>query len=244
MKHTVQNDSSPKHPSQPIKWVVIILLCIAMVAGGLILTPLVLRLEDPAVAEKFHSFVDRLGFWGIMLMLLVQFLQVILAIIPGEPIEILAGVMYGGWGGLLICQIGIILGQSSVFLLVRRFGKGFIERFFGKSGQKEMRLLKNPKTLDLTLFTLFFIPGTPKDLLCYLAPLTNISLLRFLCISCVARIPSVVSSTFAGAALGEGDFGRSILLFLLVAALGIGGILLREPVMRALHRHQQSRGNK
>ncbi len=236
MKNNIGKGDIKKPFPTWVKWAVLGFVAVGLLIAGLVITPYVLRLEDPTIRAEFRQFVDNLGWWGVLLMLAIQFLQIILAIIPGEPIEILAGLLYGTWGGLAVCQIGIVLGQTAVFMLVRRFGVGFVRRFFGAKGDKELKLLKNPNTLDLTLFTLFFIPGTPKDVLCYVAPLTNVSLARFLLITGIARVPSVLSSTFAGATLGQGDIFGSIALFGVVAVLGIGGILLRQPVIRMLQR--------
>ena len=52
---------------------------------------------------------------------------------------------------------------------------------------------------------LFLIPGTPKDLLVYIAGLLPIKPLRFVLISTFARLPSVISSTIAGDQLISGD---------------------------------------
>ena len=57
------------------------------------------------------------------------------------------------------------------------------------------------------------IPGTPKDLLVYIAGLLPIKPLRFILISTFARLPSVVSSTFAGNTLMRGDWKSSLVIY-------------------------------
>ena len=61
---------------------------------------------------------------------------------------------------------------------------------------------------------LFMIPGTPKDLLIYIAGLLPIKPLRFILISTFARFPSVVSSTLAGSNLIVGDWKTSIMIYI------------------------------
>ena len=71
----------------------------------------------------------------------------------------------------------------------------------------------------------FFIPGTPKDLLTYFVGLTEIKLGTFLAISMVARIPSVVTSTFGGHLLGEGKYITAVVVYAVTAFVSLLGLL-------------------
>ncbi len=64
--------------------------------------------------------------------------------------------------------------------------------------------------MDILVFLLFCIPGTPKDILTYIAVLLPINIYRFLVISTIARIPSVISSTIVGSSLLTGNLIFSI----------------------------------
>ena len=63
------------------------------------------------------------------------------------------------------------------------------------------------------MLLLFVIPGTPKDLLVYIAGLLPLKPLRFILISTFARLPSVVSSTFAGGSIVAGNWTHSIAIY-------------------------------
>ena len=77
-------------------------------------------------------------------------------------------------------------------------------------------------------FLLFFIPGTPKDLLTWAAGFINIRPLRFFAISTVARLPSILSSTLAGASLISGDFTTTVFIFILTGAVSLVGMWLHN----------------
>lgn len=77
-----------------------------------------------------------------------------------------------------------------------------------------------PAKLDTLIFLMFLIPGIPKDTLNYLCPLTSISPVRFLVLSTFARIPSVISSTFAGANFAEGNLLASVIVLGITSAVG------------------------
>ncbi len=78
------------------------------------------------------------------------------------------------------------------------------------------------------------IPGTPKDLLTYVAGLTKIRLLPWVVLTSIARIPSVVTSTISGNALGLERYGLAIIVFAATALVSGAGMLL-------YHRSQKKR---
>ena len=88
-------------------------------------------------------------------------------------------------------------------------------------------LFKNPKKIERIMALLFFIPGTPKDLLTYIAGLLPIKMSRFLVISTLARIPSVISSTLAGASIMNGSWKHAIIMY--------GGIFLVVLIIMAIY---------
>ena len=80
--------------------------------------------------EKFRLWVDGHGLWGRVLYVGMCFLQVVVAIIPGEPLEIAGGYAFGAVWGTVLCLIGLFLGSVVIFALVRRFGQSVVEVFF------------------------------------------------------------------------------------------------------------------
>lgn len=175
--------------------------------------------------SEFQGKIDSFGAWGWLVALGIQVLQVIVALIPGEVVEVGCGLAFGTWGGLMICLLGSALGSTVIFLLVRKFGVKLVEVFVSHEKINSLRFLNNERKLKSVIFLVFFTIGTPKDLLTYFVGLTNIKLHEFLIISTVARIPSVISSILAGDKLGEGNFVTSILIFGASAVLGLMGVI-------------------
>ena len=75
------------------------------------------------------------------------------------------------------------------------------------------KLFQNPKKIELIIFLLFVIPGTPKDFLTYVAGLCPIKMSRFVAISTIARIPSIVTSTLAGEHIATGNWKNAIIIY-------------------------------
>ena len=192
-------------------------------------------LSIPENRSLIWQRIDALGPWGVGIFLCIQVLQVIVALIPGEPVELAAGMLYGTWGGLLICLAGILIGSSVIFTLARRFGQPLVRRLIHEEDMKKYAFLSDAQKLDMLVFLVFLIPGTPKDTLNYLCPLTPISPVRFLILSTFARIPSVLSSTFAGANFAEGNLIGSALILCLTTLVGILGIRYEKVLIQWLN---------
>lgn len=174
--------------------------------------------------EGFRSYIQSFGPAGWLVLLGLQILQVFVALIPGELLETAAGFCFGPVIGTLICYIGITIATVLIFLLTSRYGVRLVEIFISKEKINELRFLNTEKKRNLLVFLLFFIPGTPKDLLSYFVPLTNMKLGQFLVISLLARIPSILSSTFGGHLLGEGKYWGAILLYGITAIVSFLGL--------------------
>ncbi len=201
---------------------VLLTLAIAWFVGR----PLIHYIQEP---EKFQAWVDSAGPMGRLYFLGIQILQVVIAIIPGEPIELGAGYAFGAVEGTLLCMAGTVIGSMMVYFFVRRFGVKAVEIFFPIEKIENLRFLNTAKKRDALMFLLVFIPGTPKDLLAYFAPLTGMGPWTWLFITAVARIPSVVTSTIGGGALGVQNY--------VFAVIAIGVTLLISGVGLLIYRH-------
>ncbi len=163
--------------------------------------------EEGRIALK--NEIESLGFEGIFIIIGLMVIQIFLPILPGEPVEVLAGMSYGPIGGFVIILLGAFLSSFIIFFSVRKFGRNFIYSFISKEKIENLEKSKwfsNSKRVDLILFILFFIPGTPKDLFVYLGGLLPIKPAKFLSIATFARFPSVISSTIAGSNIMSGNW--------------------------------------
>ncbi len=211
------------------KKIVSIIFIVLLIGLLIYLVPLFKELLTEAGRENFKQSIDDLGIFGIILLFALQFAQIFLVVIPGEPIEILAGMCYGAVWGTLFVMISSFLISCFIFFLVRRFGREFVYNFYKKDKVKKIlnsKLFKDTKRIEFIILLLFLIPGTPKDLFVYLAALLPIRPYRFIIISTFARFPSIITSTLAGANIVEGNFHIALILYGVIFALVIIIILI------------------
>lgn len=209
-----------------IKLILFVLTIILIITIAIKLFPLFTNLGTKEGQLQFKEEISNSGSSGILMLLGLQLLQILIPILPGEPIEFLAGMCYGTIGGMLIIFLGAFLSSFIIFYCVRKFGKNFIHSFLGKDKIEKLENSKwfsNPEKIELILFIAFLIPGTPKDLFVYIAGLLPIRPYRFFLISTFCRFPSVISSTFAGSNIVDGNWWLSIASYIVTFTIsGIG----------------------
>ena len=203
----------------------IIIFILIMAILSILLWPKIKVLTTKEGRESFKIWVDELGFGGWLVTLGIQLLQIFVALIPGEPIELMLGYVWGPWLGMLTCLIGIFIGTFTVFILVRKLGMKFVKKMVGTDDLTKYKFLSDKNKVDITVFILFFIPGTPKDALTYIAPIAPISPLKYMLIATFARIPSIITSTLLGDSLAEGKYLLAIVVFVVTAVISVIGII-------------------
>lgn len=211
-------------------FVIMIVVCAA-------LWPMIHELFEPGGVDRVTSDIRNAGPWGFLILLAIQFLQIVVAFIPGEVVQVAAGMIYGPWVGALIIWLGCIISSSFIFVLVHKLGAPFVQAMVPEKYMGKFEAFEQSGKLTTVVFILFLIPGMPKDVFTYLVPLTSMPLKTFLIASNVARIPGIIVSTYAASGLVEGRIGESILIFLVAAAIAVVAIVFYDRIMKALEKH-------
>jgi len=202
----------------------------AFAAVGIVVgVPLVRSASEP---EHFREWIASLGYLGDFAYMALVVLQVVVAVIPGEPVEILGGYAFGAWHGTMLYLIGAFAGSVIVFLFVRKFGKVAAEIFFSKEKLDSLKFLHTSPKRTLIFSIIFTVPGTPKDLLAYFAGLTDMKFSTWLIIAAFGRIPSAVTSTIMGETLGDQKYASALVALGVTAVLSLIGVLVYKLVIK------------
>ena len=208
------------------QWIAILSLAIFLIVSGL-LTVFFVQILAPYLhsTTELRAFLDSYGWKGRLILFGLQCLQVVIALIPGEILELGAGYVYGALDGTLICLTGIAVSSSLIFLLVKKCGIPMVELLISREKIRQLRFINTSTKLKRLVFLLFLIPGTPKDALTYFVGLTDMKLTQFLMITLLARIPSVLSSTVSGQMLGDQHFITAAIVYTITGIVSIIGYI-------------------
>lgn len=233
MEQTTLNLSKKKPStfSAGYKFATLMILVALIVGIGMLLLPYAQQFLSEEGRALIIESIQNKGIGGMIFFVFIQIIQIVIFVIPGEAVEVLGGMVYGTWWGYIVCQIGITMGTIIIFYMVKGLGYDFIKQFIDESKFEKLSFLQNNKKVEKLVFILFLIPGTPKDVITYFVPFTDLSLGKFLFLSGIARVPAVISSTFAGAALQQGAVGTSLMTFAIVAVVSIAGIWFNRKFM-------------
>ena len=218
---------------------IVMILVLALCVGLIIyLFPIIRNIATPNGQAEFKELIKQSGIKGVLILFGLELAQVLLVILPGEPLEILAGMCYGGFWGTIFLLVSVFITTTIIFYTVRKFGREFIYHAFDKEKVEKLeksKWFKNPKNIEYVLVILFMIPGTPKDLLVYIGGLLPIKPIRFILISTFARFPSIISSTLAGSSIIEGRWVMMLIVY--VSPLLIAGIIIT--IMKFLEKNKK-----
>lgn len=206
-----------------------------MVIVVILIWPYILEAFEPGGLSRVIDDVRNAGPLGFLILLAMQFMQIVVAFIPGEVVQMAAGMMYGPWLGAAVVLLGCIISSAFVFAVVHRLGAPFVRDMVPTKYLDKFNAFEESGKLSIVVFILFLIPAMPKDTFTYLVPLTNMRMRDFLVLSNVGRIPGIVISTYAANGLVDGNITQSIIIFAVVAVIAIVAIVFRDKIMNLFH---------
>ena len=209
--------------------IVAVLVLFSLAVGWFVGRPILRFVDEPA---QFRAWVDGHGVWSRVIFVGMVVLQVVFALIPGEPFEIGAGYAFGALEGTILSIAGAAVGSIITFSLVRRYGMKLVRVFFSEEKINSVKFLKTSNARNMLFLIVYMIPGTPKDLLGYFAGLTDIPFPVFCLVCTLGRIPSVITSTVGGNALGTKSYEAAILVFAFTFAISARGVMIYNAICK------------
>ena len=141
------------------KFVGLIAFFAIMVLIVVMLWPYFHELFEPGGLDRIINDVRGAGPVGFLILLGLQFLQIVVAFIPGEVVQIAAGLLYGPWIGALVILAGCVISSAFIFALVRKLGAPFVQSMVPVQYLEKFRKFEKTGKLNIIVFILFFIPG-------------------------------------------------------------------------------------
>lgn len=237
VEHSPERELMFKKRRKLFKIISILLVLIMLTVITIIVTPKVLLYRNDSIYRlEFNDSITDLGSKGIFVLLGLQIAQVVIMIIPSEPLDIISGVMFGPWIGLIICIGGNTLGILLVYGLIKIVGGDFVKSVIDLDKYKNKDYLNNPIRTEVFMAAILIFPGLPKDFLAFLMPFTKVKLHRFLIINIICRTPAIITSTYFGDSLLSGNKKLAITLMIIQGVISVLVIIFNKQISKISYR--------
>ncbi len=229
--------------SDIFKFLGLVAFFLIMAAAIVFLWPLFGSVFEEGGTDLVIEEVRNAGAVGVFMLLGLQFLQIVVAFVPGEVVQIVAGILYGPWLGSLLLLLGCLISSAFIFVLVRKLGAPFVQGMAPTNQLERFRKFEETGRLNIIVFILFLIPGLPKDVFTYIVPLTDMKMGTFLALALVGRTPGIVVTAYAADGLVEGRIMESVIIFAFAAVICAVGVLMRKHILGFLEKRIHRKKN-
>ena len=185
-------------------------------------------------ASTFAEYLRQNSRIAFLLIIGLQVIQVVVCILPGQPIQFAASYMFGVGVGFLLSVIGAVIGTTISFCLAKVLGSEAMHLFFGEEKVKEyQRRLNSGKGL-LIAFLIYLIPGVPKDLVSYAAGSSEMRFRPFLLAATLGRSPAMLGSLLIGHFFGKQNYNAMIIITAVIVFLLLFCFIKRDKLIAFL----------
>ncbi len=204
-----------KESNRKIRKIIVVVVLLLFVVGFIKILPTFMNLATEEGRAVFETQVKSLGIKGASLIVLLEICKIMLVFLPGEPIELAAGMCFGPFWGLVTIYLGVIVSNILIILSVKKYGIDFVKDVIPQEKRLKVETMinDNPDRSEITLFVLYFLPVIPKDFITYMASLLPITKRKVLIISVFGRFPAVFSSVLVGSKILAGDVKSIIMIY-------------------------------
>jgi len=148
--------------------------------------------------NNLKSYINSFGILSPMIFIGL-FVIATIAFVPGLPVTVLAGILFGAWWGTVYVVIGSTIGVSASFLIGRYVGRDLVENMV-KKNDKMKKLDSFIKEQGNTILIISrLVPIFPFNLQNYAYGITDIRFSTYFWYSLIFMIPGTFIYTCFGA---------------------------------------------
>lgn len=223
--------------NRPIRWVLIgifglIIIFLAIYCGGAIRHIIEGVVDNPRDIE-LRQFIMDMGPRGTLALIAAQAITIFFIVVPCLPVQVFSGYVYGVWFGSLISMVGVCIGCTMLFMIIKTLGNGADYLFRkNKTYQKLRATITNPN-INMWMFAvlLFVLPILPYGLICCLVGTTRLRSWQFMIISFFAGLFDIVVNTAVGVGIGTNNIGVIIAGCVVVVGLIVAFAIFKDKIM-------------
>ena len=184
--------------------------------------------------DDIVAFLEHYETESIIVYIVLQIIQVIISVLPGQIFQMAAGYLYGFWAALLFAMTGAIIGTAISFMIAKVLGRDFLHILFGEERISYYVERLNSKRMYTLVFLIYLIPGIPKDMVSYASGISEIRFKPFIILSSIGRIPGMAGSLLMGTMLEDEKFGFAIGIGLVAVIMCILCVVFKDTLIKFL----------
>ena len=151
---------------------------------------------NPLTPEGLRQLIDGTGVWGILAYIAIIALAVVISPIPGAPLTVAAGAVWGAIPAAIYSVAGGFLGGLIAYFVGRSLGRSAVKALTGKAVYFSKD--RGEWLLGGVIFVTRLLPVLSFDLVSYGAGLTNLSLPIYASSTFFGMLPSTLLLTYVG----------------------------------------------
>ena len=185
-------------------------------------------------AERVVDYLKANSSIAALLIICIQIVQVVICFLPGQPVQFAASYMFGVARGFAFSITGAVIGTVISFYLAKLLGNDAMNLFFGEEKVRDYKKKLDSGRGLLLAFLIYLIPGIPKDIVSYVAGISDMRFRPFLLVATVGRIPGMLGSLMLGHFFGRQDYRAMIIIAVVVAVILLICYIKRDALIRFL----------
>jgi uncharacterized membrane protein YdjX (TVP38/TMEM64 family) len=208
-------NATPRAKASPLKPLIFILL-----VAVIIITVRMLHLDQYLEKERLRQFVAGYGVWGPIIYLAIWTLAPPL-FLPGLPITLAGGVLFGPFWGVVYVIFGATAGATLAFLVARYLARDWVAAKLQGTRLATLDDKVAREGWEIVAFTRL-IPIFPFFLLNYAFGLTRVPLWHYVLATFFGMLPVTAAYVYFSANvldLFQGKFSKELLIGVLLLVL-------------------------
>ena len=171
-----------------------------------------------ASKDEVRQAIEKLGARSYVVVALLSMIQVVFTFVPAEPLHVISGISFGLLKGAAICLVGILLGNTIIYILNKIFGDK-LKEFFSSNIDFDFNSAKTSNKIALIVIILYCLPAIPYGIICFFAASMNMKFPKYLLITGIGAIPSLILDVGLGHVTMATSWAVSIAVFVVILVL-------------------------
>ena len=192
--------------------------------------------RSDATKDEIQASIEKLGIRSYVVVGIISMLQVIFTFVPAEPLHVISGISFGLLKGGLICLIGIMLGNTIIFVLNKIFGAKLTD-YFASNVNFDFKSAKASKKIALIVIILYCLPAIPYGIICFFAASLGMKYPKYILITGIGSIPSLILDVGLGHITMATSWAVSIIVFIAIIILLILMFNFKDKIFETLNNY-------